>query len=156
MAPRKHLSQLGWSCATFSTEWKRHLMTKPKEFTGKSSSHSWTSKCKWNEIHVPLEFEVGFEVVEVMHIVHKLSVSELPLTIIQNCSSVDWLWMAAVHYWMEKDMSRWWWMARSEASLARWNTPSFPSSPQITTLNSRNGPTSFVSCPQLILDKSTG
>ena len=58
--------------------------------------------------------------------------------------------------WMEKDMSRWWWMARSEASLARLNTPSFPSSPQITTLNSRNGPTSFVSCPQLILDKSTG
>ena len=52
---------------------------------------------------MPLEFEVGFEVVEVMHIVHKLSVSELPLTIIQNCSSVDWHWMAAVHYWMTLD-----------------------------------------------------
>ena len=53
---------------------------------------------------MPLEFEVGYEVVEVeVHIVHKLSVSELPLTIIQNCSSEDWHWMAAVHYWMTLD-----------------------------------------------------
>ena len=154
MAPRKHLSQ---HCATFSTEWKRQNQKNLQAILQVTAEHQNANEmrymCLWN-------LKLGLRWLRWCTLCTSCQWASClwrSFRIAAQWIGTGWQQQCTIGWrWMEKDMSRWWWMARSEASLARLNTPSFPSSPQITTLNSRNGPTSFVSCPQLILDKSSG